>query len=84
MLTILLIVNLMVLILPLGGFLFFRIYENRMVHEAEAELIVQAAFVSEVMKHSVREAMLDYENYGTPVELQKPQDEYYTPIAPQL
>lgn len=82
--TILLIVNLMVLILPLGGFLFFRIYENRMVHEAEAELIVQAAFLSEVMKHSVREAMPDYENYGTPVELQKPQDDYYTPIAPQL
>ena len=82
--AILLIVNLTVLILPLGGFVFFRIYENRLVHEAEAELIVQAAFLGEAMKLQVMAAMPDFQNYGTPLDLPKPQDEYYTPVAPQL
>jgi signal transduction histidine kinase len=82
--TILMIANLAVLILPLGGFVFFRIYENRLVHEAEAELIVQAALLSETMKSAIESAVPDYQNYGTPVEPPKSAYEYYIPLAPQL
>ena len=43
---ILIAVNLTILALPLGSVLFFRIYEGRLVHETEAELISQAAVIA--------------------------------------
>ncbi len=43
--TVLLIVNLAVILLPLGSIFFFRIYENQLVQETERELISQAALI---------------------------------------
>ncbi len=43
--AVLLIVNLAVILLPLGSIFFFRIYENQLVQETERELISQAALI---------------------------------------
>lgn len=44
--TILLLINLLVLTLPLGGIFVLRIYESALVRQTESELIAQGAFVS--------------------------------------
>ena len=44
--SILLIVNLLILLLPLGGIFVLRIYESALVRQTESELIAQAAFVA--------------------------------------
>ncbi len=44
--TILLLINLFVLTLPLGGIFVLRIYESALVRQTESELIAQGAFVS--------------------------------------
>ena len=44
--TILLLINLIVLVLPLGGIFVLRIYESALVRQTESELIAQGAFVS--------------------------------------
>lgn len=44
--TILLLINLFVLMLPLGGIFVLRIYESALVRQTESELIAQGAFVS--------------------------------------
>ncbi|MEO1459265.1 MAG: hypothetical protein AAFV49_17135, partial [Pseudomonadota bacterium] len=44
--TILLIVNVTIVLLPLGSIFFLRIYENQLIQETERELIAQAAFIA--------------------------------------
>jgi signal transduction histidine kinase len=44
--TILLLINLVVLALPLGGIFVLRIYESALVRQTESELIAQGAFVA--------------------------------------
>ena len=44
--TILLIVNLVILALPLGGIWVLRIYESALIRQTESELIAQGAFVA--------------------------------------
>jgi signal transduction histidine kinase len=44
--TILLLINLVVLTLPLGGIFALRIYESALVRQTESELIAQSAFIS--------------------------------------
>ena len=51
--TVLLFVNLMVLLLPLGGLFFFRFYENALVQQTETELIAQSAVIAAVYKQQV-------------------------------
>jgi len=55
--VILLVVNLAVLILPLGSIFFFRIYENQLVRETESELIAQSVFISQIFKRELRRAL---------------------------
>jgi len=43
--TILLLVNLIVLLLPLGGILVLRLYESALIRQTESELIAQGAFI---------------------------------------
>jgi signal transduction histidine kinase len=92
--TILLCVMLMVLVLPLGGLYFFRIYENELVRQTEQELISQAAALSAGYRQLLRN--LDRrEAYGRPLECTPgsltyagtypiPPDAPYTPIFPRL
>jgi signal transduction histidine kinase len=51
--SIFLVVSLVVLILPLGGVYFLRIYENELVKQTELELISQAALISAVYKREI-------------------------------
>lgn len=62
--AVLVIVNLVILLLPLVSIGFFRIYENQLVHETEAELIAQAAVLSAAYKQGIRQAIPDHEHYG--------------------
>jgi len=81
--TVLVIVNLAVLILPLGGLVFFRIYENQLVRETEAELIAQAAVLGAAYTAAVAAAVPDRAAFGTPVET-VPTEETYAPQEPQI
>lgn len=83
--SIFLVVNLSILLLPLGGLFFFRIYENELLRQTELELITQGAFISSVYRQELREMIDDPENYG--IALQNPPTiavDGYTPITPQV
>ncbi len=84
--TILLVVNLTVLILPLGSLFFFRIFENVLVRQTELELISQAAVISSIYKNQIVHSMFDPDGYGKPLpeSALPPPDEKYTPVLPQL
>jgi len=84
--TILLVVNLTVLILPLGSIFFFRIFENLLVRQTELELISQAAVISSIYKNQVVHSMFDPDSYGKPLpeSALPPEDEKYTPVLPEL
>lgn len=84
--TILLVVNLTVLILPLGSIFFFRIFENLLVRQTELELISQAAVISSIYKNQIIHSMFDPDSYGKPLPEPEPQpeDEKYKPVLPKL
>ncbi len=63
--TILASLILTVLLLPLGGLVFFRIFEAHLVRETENELIGQAALIAETYKATVRAVSPDAGTYGT-------------------
>ena len=85
--TILLIVNLAVLILPLGSLMFFRIYENQLVRQTESELISQGAVLAAAYRQEVIERQKQLADYGrktTPLPTQRLDGFEYVPILPQL
>jgi signal transduction histidine kinase len=85
--TILLIVNLVLLLLPLAGIIFFRIYENELVKQTELELISQAAFIAAAYKQEVSyllESAGDKRPYGIQVSVPWPAGELYRPVGAQL
>lgn len=76
-----------VVMLPLVGLLFFRIYENQLVRQTESELIAQAAMLSAVYAQDIAEAAPG----AFPVGPERPPhdpaviiDERYAPILPTL
>ncbi len=81
--NILLFVMLMVMVLPLGGLYFFRIYENELVQQTEMELISQAAVLSASYRQLVR--MNNSPGiYGRYLSTSRPVDPSYDPILPTL
>lgn len=85
--TVLLIVNLAVLVLPLGSLMFFRIYENQLVRQTESELISQGAVLAAAYRQEVLQRRADLSDYGrptTPLPEQKLGDFIYVPILPKL
>lgn len=83
--TILLIVNFFVLIVPLGSIYFFRLYENELIRQTEAELISQGAYIAALYKNALMPLVADVKNYGVPLQTpQKKVDDKYTPITPIL
>jgi signal transduction histidine kinase len=85
--TILLIVNLVLLLLPLAGIFFFRVYENELVKQTELELISQAAFIAAAYKQevgSLLESAGDKRPYGIQVNSPWPAGEFYRPVGAQL
>ncbi len=83
--TVLLIVNLTVLILPVGGIYFFRFYENELVRQTESELIAQGVIISELYKKELGGQLSDVDEYGVMPTYSMPKsDEYYRPIPALL
>lgn len=93
--TILLIVMLAILMMPLGGLYFFRIYENELVQQTELELIGQAAVLAATYRQLVREkGVKDYGYIQFSRSLTDPplpyeasresSNEYYKPIMPSV
>ncbi len=83
---ILIVVNITVLVLPLGSLIFFRIYEGRLIHETEAELISQGAVLSAAYRQALKRLMPHSKEYGVPLT-GKPLadvDQRYLPIPPQI
>jgi signal transduction histidine kinase len=84
--TILLGVSVVVLVLPLGGVYFLRIYENELVKQTELELISQAALISGFYKREIYNlaASNGRENYGVRLDLPPTADDHFSPIKPSL
>jgi signal transduction histidine kinase len=83
--SILLMLNLLVLVVPLGSIYIFRLYENELVRETESELIAQGSYISALYKHQLAIIRPRNASYGT--ALSKPSerlDETYNVILPQL
>ncbi len=56
--TVLLIVNLTVLVLPLGGIWVLRVYESTLVRQTESALIAQSAFIAASYRNALQDAFL--------------------------
>src|SRR5262245_29045665 len=54
--TILLVVNLLILLLPLGGIAALRLYEDELIRSTEAQLLVQGVLVRELFRDAYARA----------------------------
>jgi hypothetical protein len=83
--TLLLLVNLFVLVVPVGSIYAFRLYENELVRQTESELIAQGAFITALYKSALLPLVADADTYGIPVSMPQARvDEKFTPIIPSL
>ncbi len=82
--TAFIILHMMVLLLPLGSIVFFRLYENELVYQTELELISQGAVLAAAYKNEVRREVVHISSFGK--KLDRPHDETqkYTPILPTI
>ena len=72
-------------LLPLGGVFFFRIYENQLVRQAEAELIAQSAALAAIIERRISEELPADAPLGAAVSPpQSGPDNPYRPILPAL
>lgn len=79
------VILLVVLLLPLSGGYFFRIYENELVRQTETELIAQGVFISAMYKQALQADTQHDANFGNEIlNPAAPLDEKYTPIPPSL
>ncbi|WP_287141303.1 ATP-binding protein [Mesorhizobium sp.] len=71
--------------LPLVGLFFFRLYENQLIRQTEAELIAQGAALAAIHAQEVRDAGIAAEKLGAavPADRDNP-DSPYRPIEPRL
>ncbi len=92
--TLFLLVNLIILLLPLGGIAVLRLYETAMVQRTEAKLIAQGALVSAMFREELvsrfeaepPESRPDPAVYGNPLDPRwrvEKTDEPYMPILPR-
>ncbi|MCB1153473.1 HAMP domain-containing histidine kinase [bacterium] len=93
--TVLLVVNLMILALPLGGIAALRLYETELIQRTEAELLGQGAVLADVYRREFlqrlpknvdRQSFLD--GYGRPLDPDAAPESIgerrYTPVFPTL
>ncbi len=82
--SIIFVMLLIVLLLPLAGLFFFRIYENQLVRQTESELIAQSAVIGSVYAGEVRKAAISVAALG-PIALVSPTSNVrYHPIEATL
>ena len=55
--TVLLAINLLILLLPLGGIVALRVYESALVRQTESELVAQGAFVASAYRRALERAV---------------------------
>ncbi|MER8764191.1 MULTISPECIES: ATP-binding protein [unclassified Mesorhizobium] len=84
--TVVIAILIMVMALPLAGLFFFRLYENQLIRQTEAELIAQGAALGAIYAQEVREAGIAPEKLGAPVPSPNTSDRAspYQPIEPGL
>ncbi|WP_287100293.1 ATP-binding protein [Mesorhizobium sp.] len=72
--------------LPLVGLFFFRLYENQLIRQTEAELIAQGAALAAIYAQEVRDAGVAIEKLGAavPADSATDPDSRYRPIEPRL
>lgn len=74
-----------VMLLPLVGLFFFRLYENQLVRQTEAELIAQGAVVAAIYASEVREAAVSPNDLGAKAaKVGNVASGRYRPIEPRL
>jgi signal transduction histidine kinase len=82
--SIIFVMLMIVLLLPLAGLFFFRIYENQLVRQTESELIVQSAVIGSVYAGEVRKAAIVSEALGPVAPVLPTNNERYHPIEATL
>src|SRR6266545_6119435 len=84
--SILLMVSVVVLILPVAGVYFLRIYENELVKQTELELISQVALISAAYRREIHilTASEPRQDYGIKIISPPVLDDYYKPIQAAL
>lgn len=92
--TVLLLLNLLVLLLPLGGIAILRLYESELVKQTESELISQAALTAAMFKQTYLQQLdlqkdkrqqIDPASRGNELSVSvADQSADFTPLPPQL
>lgn len=82
--SIIFVMLLIVLLLPLAGLFFFRIYENQLVRQTESELIAQSAVIGSVYAGEVRKAAISVEALGPIAPVLPTNNGRYHPIEATL
>ncbi|MDF3024849.1 MAG: two-component sensor histidine kinase [Alphaproteobacteria bacterium] len=78
------VILLIVLLLPLSGVYFFRLFENELVRQTEAELIAQGVFMSALYKDALNGENIPLD-YGRPVTEKPPVlDARFKPYPPTI
>ncbi|HYD19615.1 MAG TPA: ATP-binding protein [Patescibacteria group bacterium] len=78
------VILLIVLLLPLTGVYFFRLFENELVRQTEAELIAQGVFMSALYKDALNGENIG-PDFGRPVMARAPVlDERFRPYPPEI
>jgi signal transduction histidine kinase len=74
---------LMVLALPFAGLFFFRLYENQLIRQTEAELIAQGAVIAATFARDVEAAGVPAEKLGAQATADiTPRERYDDPVNP--
>jgi signal transduction histidine kinase len=80
----------LVMALPLAGLFFFRLYENQLIRQTEAELIAQGAAIAAIYARDVRDAGIPVQRLGASIPKEdgaaagETMDPRYLPIEPRL
>ena len=72
--------------LPLVGLIFFRLYDNQLIHQTQAELIAQSRVLAAVYAREVEARLGDAISLGAeiPPEARPDREDQLTPIRPAL
>src|ERR1700712_540787 len=72
--------------LPLVGLFFFRLYDNQLIHQTQAELIAQSKVLAAVYAREVEARLNDGVVLGAeiPPEARPDREDQLTPIRPRL
>lgn len=75
-----------VAMLPLVGLFFFRLYDNQLIHQTQAELIAQSRVLAAVYAREVEARSADGITLGAaiPTDARPERDDQMTPIRPAL